>query len=1178
MFRVIASFELKYWLTRPVFYVYATVFFLLAMGTMAGSAGVFGEGSSNAFSIANAPFNLFSDLAFLQKLLLFLLPTLVGVAIYRDFGSNMHSLLYAYPFTKRDYLLGKFVGSFLLVMMIGLATELGLLAGTLLPGVNPAQVVSLRLSAYWFLFYMYLLPNLFIMGVIVFWVVTFSRNIYTGYLTVLAVLMLREVLNRIFQGGDVGNPGQWLDPFGETAMYYFTQFWTPLEKNTQPLPAEPIILYNRLLWLGLSVGLFAVGYRWFSFSQHAFQWGWKKRGTPVALYKKEGSVQHIDLPPTTFDYSWVHQLKTAWRLSQTDFRYILRSGGFLIITAIGTLFNLVLMLQMNPLSETKTLPVTWLILGFPILIFSMFITGLTFLYSGFLVQRAKAARMNDLINTTPAPNWVLLLSQLLAMIKVQLALLSLLMITGIGVQVYNGYYYFEIDQYLSSLFGIHLIGLVIWALAAFWVHTIVGSPYLGLFVLLLGAMGILYLSELGVQQYLLKFNQTPNTGFYLKYSDLNGYGHDLISYLLYKTYWLLGGIFLFFATLLFWQRLRTETFVERLRMAWVRTKDRLAYALAISLAVFIGMGFFIYQQGKKTQAFPSGTEAEMRTGFNKKFDAYRDIPQPRVTEVFIALDLSPEMRSFTAKGHCILINKNAGPVNTLLVRTGFDEITHLRMEPSFAKTTVDSTYKFGIYELQNPMLPGDSLKLYFEIKNTPNFLLLQNSNVLKNGTYLKSDILPKIGYLESGEKALPTDTAALYNHYQSRDADLVAFEAVISTIKSQTAVAPGNLVKTWTKDGRRYFHYKTARDIKPVFGFNSGRFEVKRASFQNTDLRIYYHPTHTYCLDGLMDGLKASLAYNTQHFGPYPHDLAQVIEFSRSEGNYATTAGNCIPTSEMRFIVDNRKTEEGYHDLSFYVTAHELTHQWWGNQVIPADVLGAVMVTESVTEYLTAKIYEQKYGKALAEQFIGLQRRRYQLTRSVRSDTEPPLIYVDPDQSYISYGKGAFAFYTLSEYIGEANLDTALKAYFNKVKNQGPPYTTSLELVSYLKKATPDSLQYLVKDMFETVTFYENSLQNVQKTKLADGKYQLEIEAEIKKYRQGGLGQKTYLDDFKDYIEIGLYGKGDQTQSFYCKQWKLSNGTNKITIVTDQEPAAVELDPHARLMDAAGFKNKMVLR
>ncbi|HMO63213.1 MAG TPA: hypothetical protein PKC39_13555 [Ferruginibacter sp.] len=65
------------------------------------------------------------------------------------------------------------------------------------------------------------------------------------------------------------------------------------------------------------------------------------------------------------------------------------------------------------------------------------------------------------------------------------------------------------------------------------------------------------------------------------------------------------------------------------------------------------------------------------------------------------------------------------------------------------------------------------------------------------------------------------------------------------------------------------------------------------------------------------------------------------------------------------------------------------------------------------------------------------------------------------------YGKGAIALYTLSEYIGEEKLNNALKEYLDKVKLQPPPYTTSIEMLAYLKKATPGSLQYLITDMFE---------------------------------------------------------------------------------------------------------------
>ncbi|MBL0052997.1 MAG: hypothetical protein IPP29_16555 [Bacteroidetes bacterium] len=153
---------------------------------------------------------------------------------------------------------------------------------------------------------------------------------------------------------------------------------------------------------------------------------------------------------------------------------------------------------------------------------------------------------------------------------------------------------------------------------------------------------------------------------------------------------------------------------------------------------------------------------------------------------------------------------------------------------------------------------------------------------------------------------MPNDSTAFSNHYQGNDADLVNFEAIVSTSPKQMAITSGNLIKEWSEDGRRYFHYKMDNPFKFVFGFNSGEFAVLKENYKGVDLRIYYHPKHIYNIRQMMDGLKASLDYNVFHFGPYQHKQVHIIEFSRSEGSYATTAGNCIQTSEIRFINDTR--------------------------------------------------------------------------------------------------------------------------------------------------------------------------------------------------------------------------------------------------------------------------------
>ncbi len=147
MFLAILRFELKYWLKHIAFYVYAALFFLFALFTMAGAAGLFGEGSSG-LEVANSPFRIFTFAMFFGKLLLLLVPAIVGETIFRDYKSNIHSILYAYPITKRAYLPAKFLSGAGIVLLIAGTMLLGLFCGACLPGTDTAKTVPPDPGAY----------------------------------------------------------------------------------------------------------------------------------------------------------------------------------------------------------------------------------------------------------------------------------------------------------------------------------------------------------------------------------------------------------------------------------------------------------------------------------------------------------------------------------------------------------------------------------------------------------------------------------------------------------------------------------------------------------------------------------------------------------------------------------------------------------------------------------------------------------------------------------------------------------------------------------------------------------------------------------------------------------------------------------------------------------------------
>jgi len=121
MFTSIFTYELKYWLKKPSTYIYFLTFFGIAFLLFIGTAGFFdGPEKVNPQNVRvlNSPFEINYMLKFFNKLFLFLLPTIIGVSIYKDYKNNVHSILYSFPIKKGAYFLGKFLSSFLIVSVI----------------------------------------------------------------------------------------------------------------------------------------------------------------------------------------------------------------------------------------------------------------------------------------------------------------------------------------------------------------------------------------------------------------------------------------------------------------------------------------------------------------------------------------------------------------------------------------------------------------------------------------------------------------------------------------------------------------------------------------------------------------------------------------------------------------------------------------------------------------------------------------------------------------------------------------------------------------------------------------------------------------------------------------------------------------------------------------------------
>jgi ABC-2 type transport system permease protein len=906
-----------------------------------------------------------------------------------------------------------------------------------------------------------------------------------------------------------------------------------------------------------------VAYRKFNFQQFASQKAGSntKKQPPITLVAAQQlSIQALALPVIDYGHTRWQQLVMSWRLSASDFRYIVFSWPFVSILVAGFLLVYFQQVNMNPMYGFELLPTTERMLRVPMFIFSFVLNLLTFLYMGVLLYRASLSRMDALIDTVPQPDWVLLLSRLWAVFRMQFLLLTLIALGGLITQAIKGYYHFELWHYAFELYILQLVHFMIWACLAMFVHTLFKNMYLSFFLLLLTPLAATGLNEVGkfmnwsfLSENILQFNAVPGFVVGFDYSAFDQYGSTLAVFFAFKAYWLALAIIFLLLALLWWKRGLTFSWAERWSVVKSRYQGALAHWTIIALVVFLSLGSTLYYQTHDVDpiSFTQEDEEAISAHNEKNYGHLVQTIQPKLVSADIQLNLYPESRDYQANGQLFFVNKVAQAIDTILVARSFKEITTYEISQAHRILSKDSLMHFDVLLLDESLKTGDTLRLDFSMRNYPNTLLHNNSRVRTNGTFILANILPQLGvrnaFLRNPEKRakyglgerivpdqLPTDTSLLGYTFADNTMDWIYYNTIISTAADQQAFSMGTLKSSWFEGERRYFHYQSDGPISNTISWMSGRYVKQLDEAAGTTIELYHEATHpTY--EQLLQGLKASLEYCGDHFGKLQFDTVRLVEYPQTAGTYATVNGNLIPYSEALFLCDVDHEKNDVFNFPFFVSAHEMAHAWWGHRVDPAHVRGGKLVTEALADYLAIKISEKEFGKERARQILGNFHRLY-LSQRASEGKESPLIIAGLEQDYLNYRKGSLAFYALSEYLGEAELNAILAHYERVKRNAPPPYPTSLDLLDTIAAIVPDSLQYVLYDLFETITLYDNSINEVKITPLKNGKYQLDIDFSIRKFRSDTNGKLYYADD-------------ELVGGEYVRSWVRSQETTDIKLV-----------------------------
>lgn len=687
MFKSIYLFETFSWLKRPVFYLFLIAFFLLPFILFIGSGGYFDADSTDENTVSlfiNSPFQIYNFLQQTGELLFFLLPAVMGTSIYKDFRSNIFPLIYSYPVSKGVYLGAKFLSAFTLVFLISLMPVFAFLAGEAILGSESKLITIHSLNGYFYSFGYILFPNLWLFGTMVFSIVALSRNVYAGFILVLFLFIFQSIIENIFPNSF--NLTALFDPFGQHASMQPSRFWTVSEKNTLPLVASNVLIYNRMLWILIAIIAASFTYNRFSLSHFGYKL-FSIRKTYHKNPKLSYHSQHRGELIVQVEDGFKNRLLQLLILIRHQITYILTSWMFILFCGLAIILLIFMLNKVLQTNEVIMLPLTRLILQIPTFFYTQIIVFATFIFSGMIVLKAKDAEMEPLIFSSSLPTWVWIGSKVCSLVIIQTFLLVFLMVTGIIIQYQNGYFNYEIHQYLKTLFLFQAPVLAVWSLLSVSVYSTFRNLYSGMFLLMLVWLAQFGYGELGIETRILQFN----TFEVQNYSDINGYGHGMAGRLGLQIYWLLWGVLVLFISALIFPRVQISTFSERYGLAFKGSS--IIKSTTFGILIFLLISFIYFIRNEESKSLDIDQNLSVIDQFKEKFIGLKELPQPRITSVSMEMDIFPAVNGFLVSGEYILVNKSEVSIDTLLIKTSIDEITTYQI--GAANQIIDSFPEFN---------------------------------------------------------------------------------------------------------------------------------------------------------------------------------------------------------------------------------------------------------------------------------------------------------------------------------------------------------------------------------------------------------------------------------------------------------------------------------------------------
>ena len=603
----------------------------------------------------------------------------------RDDSSGFAPIVRATRVTGPQIVTGRFLGGVIIAWLGYLAVPLGMLIGSMMPWVDPETVGPQKFSYYAWNFALFGLPNVLLICAILFALATALRSMMAAYIgAVLLVMGYLVTVSIVGQKIEYRETFARWEPLGNGALREAMRYWTQSEMNSRLVDLSGTLLFNRIwavvlafIFIGIAVWRFSMTERAPSrrrLRRLAKREAREAKVAAVAPALDGGRIVARDCRPSI----WAQFLVRL----RVETRMVLTSPGLIVLLlfAIGnTAAGLWLGQSQYGTSDHPTLAATVNSVRNG---FSIILLMIAAFYGGELVWRERDRKLNELIDSTPVPSWVVTVPKILALFVVLLLVNVAAMVTGLFYQLVEGVHQVGIPQYLGwFIIPAAIDGLLIAVLAVF-VQVLSPNKYVGWGILFLWFVGSIFLNNMGYSNPLYTYDNSPTVPL----SDFSGAGSFWKGAAVLQFYWLCFAAILAVAAHLLWPRGTDLGLRVRVRRARNYATMPAIGIAALAAAAMAATGAFAYHSFAQLNRYETSDDLEkFQADYEKKYLKYENLPMPQVTRVALNVQLYPSQRRMETVGRYDLQNKTNAPIRDIHVRRGDRDTKFLKLDVAGAR-------------------------------------------------------------------------------------------------------------------------------------------------------------------------------------------------------------------------------------------------------------------------------------------------------------------------------------------------------------------------------------------------------------------------------------------------------------------------------------------------------------